>query len=319
MAAQGYQESTRVPGARSFEGGEERRQRRVVDRDRRVASLWAAHGPQRRPHDRQLLVGRYDDLVALRTQAACRLHAVLRGGRRRTPVHCPLNRPRHPLRSVRADEAVAAQRRQLAVDLLGDEVVASTATSPPSRPESGPYGAVDASDTTLREINGVGPIVAGLILAHVGDPARFATPARFCCPLQRHRSHRSVQRPAEAPPAQPASGNRKLNHAMHLIAVTQVRHDTPGRVDYQRKLAEGKRPSKTRSAPSVEAPDQRRRLATTPSRPRKPLTENGSGGLPRNDSHPAWPALHPEDRLFSAPATPEPDTTLRASSPVGAT
>ena len=35
-------------------------------------------------------------------------------------------------------------------------------------------------------------------------------------------------------------GNRKLNHAMHLIAVTQVRHDTPGRVYYQRKLAEGK-------------------------------------------------------------------------------
>jgi hypothetical protein len=27
---------------------------------------------------------------------------------------------------------------------------------------------------------------------------------------------------------------------MHLIAVTQVRHDTPGRVSYQRKLAEGK-------------------------------------------------------------------------------
>jgi hypothetical protein len=27
---------------------------------------------------------------------------------------------------------------------------------------------------------------------------------------------------------------------MHLIAVTQVRHDTPGRVFYQRKIAEGK-------------------------------------------------------------------------------
>ena len=27
---------------------------------------------------------------------------------------------------------------------------------------------------------------------------------------------------------------------MHLIAVTQIRHDTPGRVYYQRKIAEGK-------------------------------------------------------------------------------
>jgi transposase len=35
-------------------------------------------------------------------------------------------------------------------------------------------------------------------------------------------------------------GNRKLNHAMHLIAVTQIRHDTLGRVSYDRTLAEGK-------------------------------------------------------------------------------
>jgi transposase len=27
---------------------------------------------------------------------------------------------------------------------------------------------------------------------------------------------------------------------MHVIAVTQIRHDTPGRVYYDRKLAEGK-------------------------------------------------------------------------------
>ena len=35
-------------------------------------------------------------------------------------------------------------------------------------------------------------------------------------------------------------GNCKLNHALHMAAVTQVRHDTPGRVYYQRKIAEGK-------------------------------------------------------------------------------
>jgi transposase len=34
--------------------------------------------------------------------------------------------------------------------------------------------------------------------------------------------------------------NRKLNHAMHLIAVTQIRNDTPGRVYFYRKIAEGK-------------------------------------------------------------------------------
>ena len=90
----------------------------------------------------------------------------------------------------------------------------------------------------MLELHGVGPIVAGLILAHVGDPARFATPPRFASyngtapieassgPRKRHRLN--------------PRGNRKLNHAMHLIAVTQIRHDTPGRVYYDRKVAEGK-------------------------------------------------------------------------------
>ena len=39
--------------------------------------------------------------------------------------------------------------------------------------------AVAASETTLIELHGVGPIVAALILGHVGDLARFATQDRF--------------------------------------------------------------------------------------------------------------------------------------------
>jgi hypothetical protein len=33
---------------------------------------------------------------------------------------------------------------------------------------------------------------------------------------------------------------RQLNHAIHIIAVTQVRNDTPGRAYYLRRQAEGK-------------------------------------------------------------------------------
>jgi transposase len=184
----------------------------------------------------RLLVGRYDDLIALRTQAACRLHAVLRelvaGG---VPRRFSADQAAKLLRSVRTEGPVAAGRRQLAVDLLTgvrrlDHDLAALRTRI--------RDAVDTSRTTLREVYGVGPIVAALILAHVGDPTRFATPARFASyngtapieassgPRKRHRLN--------------PRGNRKLNHAMHLIAVTQVRHDTPGRVYYQRKIAEGK-------------------------------------------------------------------------------
>ena len=184
----------------------------------------------------RLLAGRYDDLVALRTQAACRLHAVLReliaGG---APRRLSADRAAKLLRSVRSDGLVALERKHLAADLLADvrrldRDIAVTKIRI--------RDAVDTSATTLVELHGVGPIVAALILAHVGDPARFPTPERFASyngtapieassgPRKRHRLN--------------PRGNRKLNHAMHLIAVTQVRHDTPGRVYYQRKLAEGK-------------------------------------------------------------------------------
>jgi transposase len=184
----------------------------------------------------RLLIDRYDDLVGLRTQAACRLHVVLReliagGGPRRMSA----DRAAKLLRSVRPVEPVAIERKQLGLDLLGDvrrldrDLVAI-------KQRIG--HAVDASGTTLRELHGVGPIVAALVLGHVGDPARFATPDRFASyngtapieassgPKVRHRLN--------------PRGNRKLNHAMHLIAVTQIRNDTPGRVYFDRKLAEGK-------------------------------------------------------------------------------
>jgi hypothetical protein len=35
-------------------------------------------------------------------------------------------------------------------------------------------------------------------------------------------------------------GNRTLNHAIHMAAVTQIRFNTPGRVYYDKKQGEGK-------------------------------------------------------------------------------
>jgi hypothetical protein len=114
--------------------------------------------------------------------------------------------------------------------------VASTATIATAKRRVS--DAVTASGTSLLELHGVGPIVAGFILGHVGDPARFPTPARFAsyngtAPIEASSGPRSRHR------LNPR-GSRKLNHALHLAAVTQVRLDTPGRVYYQRKIAEGK-------------------------------------------------------------------------------
>ena len=184
----------------------------------------------------RMLIDRYDDLVALRTQAACRLHVALReliaGG---APRRLGADRAAKLLRSVRPQGAAGLERKRLALELLADLRRLDRDIATARRRVS---DAVLASGTSLLELHGVGPIVAGFVLGHIGDPARFPTPARFAsyngtAPIEAssgpRRRHRLNPR-----------GNRKLNHALHLAAVTQVRHDTPGRAYYQRKITEGK-------------------------------------------------------------------------------
>jgi transposase len=183
----------------------------------------------------RMLIDRYDDLVAVRTQAACRLHVALReliagGAPRRVGLagrrSCCAASIRRVLLGSNASvsPSLVAELRRVDRDIAD------------ARRRVG--DAVTASATALLELHGVGPIVAGFILGHVGDPARFPTPGRFA-------SYNGTA-PTEASSGPPKRhrlnprGNRKLNHALHLAAVTQVRHNTPGRAYYQRKIAEGK-------------------------------------------------------------------------------
>ncbi len=137
------------------------------------------------------------------------------------------------MRKVRPDDPVDAARRALAVDFVA-ELRRHDRELKDLRQRI--IAAVDESGTTLTEVFGVGPIVAALI---IGYPARFATRHQFAAyngtapieassgPKKRHRLN--------------PRGNRKLNHAMHLIAITQIRNlHSPGRAFYDRKLDEGK-------------------------------------------------------------------------------
>ena len=55
-------------------------------------------------------------------------------------------------------------------------------------------------------------------------------------------------------------GNRRLNHALHIAVITQIRYPhSPGRRYYERKLAEGK--TRREADPLAQATAQRRRLA----------------------------------------------------------
>ncbi len=84
---------------------------------------------------------------------------------------------------------------------------------------------------------GIGRVGAATLISVVGDPTRFATPARFAsfagvAPLEvssgdrrRHRVNRG--------------GQRQINRVLHTAAMVQIRHGAEGRVYYHRKRDAG--------------------------------------------------------------------------------
>lgn len=136
---------------------------------------------------------------------------------------------------IDATDRVAGERKRLAAEHLADmarldaEIAAVKIRI---------AAAVTESATTLTELHGVGPVIAATILGHVHEVSRFRTRAQFAsyngtAPIE--ASSAGEQRHRLNP-----RWNRALNHAIHVIAVTQIAHDTPGRAYYLRRQAEGK-------------------------------------------------------------------------------
>jgi transposase len=98
---------------------------------------------------------------------------------------------------------------------------------------------VAASATTVTDIFGVGDVIAAMIIGFTGDVARFRSPDAYAAynataPVEVSSGGRRVHRLSRR-------GNRQLNHAVHMAAVTQICFGhSPGRAFYERKLAEGK-------------------------------------------------------------------------------
>ncbi len=180
---------------------------------------------------------RHRDLARLRSQVACRLHAVLcdlvPGG---YPKQITAAQAARMLEQAAPSGAVALARAELAADFLADlrrldaqlrEARKKLAT------------AVRASGTTLTEVFGVGPVIAGTIIGDVADVSRFPGRDRFAsyngtAPVEVSSGNRKIHRLS-------LRGNRRINHAIHMAAITQIRHrHSDGRAYYDKKLAEGK-------------------------------------------------------------------------------
>ena len=140
------------------------------------------------------------------------------------------------LRSIRPKGASARLRRPLASEVLRD---VRTLDRKIADLLSGRIEAeVQASATTLTNIFGIGPILAARIIGTVGDVTRFPSKAHF--------ASYSGTAPVEASSGEVVrhrlsmAGNRKLNYALHMVAVCQARSDIRGAAYYRKKMAEGK-------------------------------------------------------------------------------
>jgi transposase len=250
---------------------------------------------------------RHRDLSRARNQVACRLHAVLcelvPGG---FGKEITAGQAARVLEQVTPSGVIAQARFELAAQFLDDLRNLDTQLRETKKKLA---AAVRASRTTLTEIFGVGPVIAGTVIGDIGDISRFASRDHFAAyngtaPVEVSSGGRKTYRLS-------LRGNRRINHAVHMAAVTQIRNrHTDGRVYYDRKITEGKtskealRSLKRRISNAIYS----RLLADA--RQAAAASTTGPGGQPGNDSDSSAAGLHPGHRLFGQ-ATPGPATSLR--------
>ncbi len=121
----------------------------------------------------RMLAKRHLELTSLRTQAACRLHAVILqlrpGGIARRLSAKQTNRMLGGMRNL---DPVGEQRRAMGRVHLADirrydrEIKANRVLI---------RQAVVVSKTTVTDVYGVGPVVAALLIGYTGDIGRFAS------------------------------------------------------------------------------------------------------------------------------------------------
>lgn len=185
----------------------------------------------------RLLAKRNTDIGNHRTRVVCRLHAALSelsaGG-----IAKELNASDAEtlLAEATPETPVEQIRHELALELLGEVRVLDSQLKASHRRIR---EAVRASNTSVTELFGVGPIIACMAIGYSRDIRRFPNRDHYAsyngtAPIEFSSAGRVVHRLSRR-------GNRQLNHAIHMAAVCQIRHPhSEGRAYFDRKVGEGK-------------------------------------------------------------------------------
>lgn len=205
---------------------------RVTAREERLPPV-RADSPAR---DLKLLCDYRQQLLGERTRIANRLHVdlvSLRPGYERSVPGLDsaprLDEAGRLLRRERGLQAELARRRIDSLHRLDHEI---------RQLERQIAQSVRATGSGLPELVGISFLSAGRIIGEVGDVGRIATKARFA------RMNGTAPIPASSGQTQRhrlnKGGNRRLNHALHMMALTQARMDPRARAYVERRRAEGR-------------------------------------------------------------------------------
>jgi transposase len=186
--------------------------------------------------DLKLLCDYRAQLLAERIRTANRLHADLVSVRpgyerqvRTLGSSVRLERAERLLAGDQRVQALLARRRIETLRRLDAEI---------KQAERGLRERVRESGTELPRLTGVGDLIAARIIGEVGDVARIASKSRFA------RLNGTAPIPASTAAANRhrlnPGGNRRLNHAIHMIALTQARIDPRARAYIERRRSEGR-------------------------------------------------------------------------------
>ena len=211
------------------------------------------------------------------------------------------------IRADRAGQLLAAAGPCGAVQQARAELRRADALLPETTKK--PAAPVRASGTSATGLFGAGPVIAATVTGDARDVSRLASRGRFAAhdgtaPTEASSGNRVTRRPS-------LRGNRRLNHAIQMAAITQIRRKhSEGRAYYDKKTPDGKTPKAALRARQIGDAIYRRLKAGAARA--AAASAQGPGRQPGNDSAVSAAGSHPEHRLFGQ-ATPGPVTTLRRS------
>ena len=211
------------------------------------------------------------NLAQARVRAVNQFHALLRallaGG---APTDLTAATASALLAKVRPQGTAERARKTVARDLIA-EIRSLDARLKSSREAIAER--VKDSGSSLTDVVGIGPSIAGRIIARTGALSRFPTPGSDAnyvgaAPVEVASADHSRHRLSR-------TGDRQLNSALHTVAVTQIRMTgSRGSAYYRTKFAEGKTPREAKRCLKRRLADHiwrtlmadERRLAASPGR-----------------------------------------------------